>query len=116
MLFYDNLRRQLLIKILETKISETSVFQKYNVAIKLTYTSKKYPTISTTKTNDIYKYTCSVKQSISYIRETACQMFRQIADHKGTDKTSSIFEHLFDCKHFQNSDITSNFKVLNAID
>ena len=39
-------------------------------------------------------------------------MFRQIADHKGTDKNSAIFEHLFDCKHFQNSDITNNFKVL----
>ena len=39
-------------------------------------------------------------------------MFRQVADHKGTDKNSAIFEHLFDCKHSQNSGITSNFIVL----
>ena len=54
----------------------------------------------------------NVDQSTSYIGETSRQMFRQIADHKGTDKTSAILKHLFDCKHCQNSDITSNFKVL----
>ena len=60
------------------------------------------------------KFTCSVDHGISYIGETSCQMFRQIANYKGTDKNSAIFEHLFDCKHCQNSDITNNFKVLNT--
>ena len=97
-----------------------SVFQKHNVAIKPAYTSIKLSDYYNNKSkcseafnaNVIYKYTCSVDQSISYIRETSRQIFRRIADHKGTDKKNAIIEHLFDCKHCQNSDITSNFKVL----
>ena len=32
--------------------------------------------------------------------------------HCGTDKNRAIFEHLFNCKTCQNSDIVQNFKVL----
>ena len=38
-------------------------------------------------------------------------MFRSVADHKGKDKRSVIFEHLHQCIHSQNSNI-DNFKIL----
>ena len=98
----------------------TSIFEKHNVVIKPAYTSKKVSDYFNNKSkcseafdaNVIYKYTCSVEPNISYIGETSRQMFRRIADHKGIDKNSAIFDHLFNCEHCQNSDITSNFKVL----
>ena len=48
----------------------------------------------------------------SYIGETSRQIFRQITDHCGTNKNSATFEHIFNCKPCQNSDIIKNFKVL----
>ena len=62
--------------------------------------------------NVIYKYTCSADQSISYIGETSRQMFRRVADHKGQDKRSAIFDHLHGCLPCQNSNIDNNFEVL----
>ena len=62
--------------------------------------------------NVIYKYTCSADQIISYIGETFRQMFRRVADHKGQDKSSAIFNHLHECLPCRNSNIENNFEVL----
>ena len=39
-------------------------------------------------------------------------MFRRVADHKGQDKRSAIFDHLHECLPCQNSNIDNNFEVL----
>ena len=97
-----------------------SIVQKHNINIKPAYTSKKVSDYFSDNSkcsevfdaNVIYKYTCSADQSISYIGETSRQIFRRVTDHCGNDKNSEIFEHLFNCKTCQNSDIVQNFKVL----
>ena len=95
-------------------------FQKYSIKIKPAHTSRKYQNILTTKSkfsetfdaNVTYKYTCSEDQNIFYVGETSRQLFRQIEDHKGSNKNSAIFQHIYNCKSSQNTNIHQNFKVL----
>ena len=60
----------------------------------------------------MYKNTCSVDQSISYIGKTSHQVFKRVADHKRKDKRSATFDHFHHCLHYQNSKIDNNFKVV----
>ena len=60
----------------------------------------------------MYKYACSVDWSISYIRETSRQILIRNADHKGKDKRSAIFDHLFNYIPCQNLNIENKFTVL----
>ena len=53
-----------------------------------------------------------VDQGNFSLGETSRQMLRRIADHKGIDRNSAIFEYIFDCKYYQNSNVMSNFTVL----
>ena len=62
--------------------------------------------------NVIYKYTYSADQSISYRGETSRHIFRRVADHKGQDKRSAIFDYLHECLPCQNPNIENNFEVL----
>ena len=97
-----------------------SVFHKYKVEIKPAYTSRKVSNYFNNKSNCseafnanvIYKYTCSEDQNISYVGETSRQLFRRIEDHKGSDKNSAIFQHIYNCKSCQSTNIHDNFKVL----
>ena len=97
-----------------------SVFHKYKVEIKPAYTSRKVSNYFNNKSNCsaafdanvIYKYTCSEDQNISYVGETSRQLFRQIEDHKRSDKNSVIFKLIYNCKSCKNTNI-NNKKFIN---
>ena len=65
------------------------------------------------KSNVVYKFTCSRDRSTTYIGETQRQLFRRIQDHRGDDKKSAIFNHLYHCNECQNvKNIADSFEIL----
>jgi hypothetical protein len=65
------------------------------------------------KSNVVYKFTCSRDRSTTYIGETQRHLFKRIQDHRGDDKNSAIFNHLYQCNQCQNvKNIAASFEIL----
>ena len=53
----------------------------------------------------------------TYIGETRRQLFQRVTDHRGKDKKSAVFDHLYNCLECQSVSIISNqFEILKKCD
>ena len=65
------------------------------------------------KSNVVYQFVCSCDENTTYIGETRRQLFRRVEDHKGKDKQSAVFSHLYNCNACQSvQNISQQFRIL----
>ena len=69
------------------------------------------------QSNVVYKFTCHRDGGPTYIGETRRQLFQRVTDHRGKDKKSAVFDHLYNCLECQSVSIISNqFEILKKCD
>lgn len=65
------------------------------------------------QSNVVYEFTCFRDGNSTYIGETRRQLFQRVDDHRGKDKKSAVYEHLYNCDSCQSAPKISNqFRIL----
>ena len=63
--------------------------------------------------NVVYQFSCFRDVSSTYIGETRRQLFQRVDDHRGKDKKSAVFDHLYKCDSCQSlQNLGSQFSIL----
>ena len=81
------------------------------------YFSLKPPCPHLFQSNVVYQFSCFRDGNSTYIGETRRQLFQRVDDHRGKDKKSAVFDHVYNCNPCQSvPNISSQFRILKKCD